>query len=102
MRLDKFLWFARLAKTRSAAQAIAASGHLRIDSRPVDRAHAAIRAGQVIAFAQGPAVRVLRIVALPVRRGPAPEARNCYTDLSEAPKSGGGSFTSVDEPPPES
>ncbi|MDB5702667.1 MAG: RNA-binding protein [Sphingomonadales bacterium] len=81
MRLDKFLWFARLAKTRSAAQAIAASGHLRIDSRPIDRAHAAIRTGQVIAFPQGPNVRVLRIEALPSRRGPAPEAQRCYTDL---------------------
>lgn len=81
MRLDKFLWFARLAKTRSAAQAIAASGHLRIDSRVVGRAHVAVHAGQVIAFPQGSAVRVLRIEALPVRRGPAPEARGCYTDL---------------------
>lgn len=86
MRLDKFLWFARLAKTRSAAQAIAASGHLRIDSRPIDRAHAPIRAGQVIAFAQGPKVRVLRIEALPARRGPAPEAQSCYTDLQAAGK----------------
>ncbi|AYJ86255.1 RNA-binding S4 domain-containing protein [Sphingomonas paeninsulae] len=81
MRLDKFLWFARLTKTRSAAQAIAASGHLRIDSRAIDRAHVSIRAGQVIAFPLGPRVRVLRIETLPVRRGPAPEARECYTDL---------------------
>jgi ribosome-associated heat shock protein Hsp15 len=97
MRLDKFLWFARLAKTRSAAQAIAASGHLRIDSRPIDRAHVPVRAGQVIAFAQGPKVRVLRIVALPGRRGPAPEAQSCYADLNgdRNPASG------VDESAPE-
>jgi ribosome-associated heat shock protein Hsp15 len=88
MRLDKFLWFTRLVKTRSAAQAIAASGHLRIDSRVIDRAHVSIRMGQVIAFPQGPRVRVLRIEALPVRRGPAPEAQSCYTDLT-----GGGKPT---------
>jgi ribosome-associated heat shock protein Hsp15 len=81
MRLDKFLWFARLAKTRGAAQAIAVSGHVRIDSRVVGRAHVAIHAGQIIAFPQGPRVRVVRIEALPVRRGPAPEAKMCYSDL---------------------
>jgi ribosome-associated heat shock protein Hsp15 len=97
MRLDKFLWFARLAKTRSAAQAIAASGHLRIDSRVVDRAHVAIRTGQVIAFAQGPRVRVLRIEALPVRRGPAPEAQICYTELTSAVKAA----TMIDDSAPE-
>jgi ribosome-associated heat shock protein Hsp15 len=98
MRLDKFLWFARLAKTRSAAQAIAASGHLRIDCRPIDRAHASIRAGQVIAFAQGPKVRVLRIKALPARRGPSPEAQSCYTDLNGEGKAEHG----VDAAAPES
>ncbi|WP_293882656.1 S4 domain-containing protein [Sphingomonas sp.] len=97
MRLDTFLWFARLAKTRSAAQAIAASGHLRIDSRPVDRAHAAIRPGQVIAFAQGPTVRVLKVKALPVRRGPAPEAQRCYIDLAL-----GKAAPTIDEAAPES
>ncbi|CAN5341493.1 hypothetical protein BH09PSE3_BH09PSE3_04620 [soil metagenome] len=102
MRLDKFLWFARLTKTRSAAQAIAASGHLRIDSRPVDRAHVPIRAGQVIAFPQGPRVRVLRIMALPARRGPAPEAQNCYTDLISDGKGPEDGSPGIDAPSPQS
>ena len=82
LRLDKFLWFARLVKTRSLAQRLAAEGHVRIDGRPVDRAHAEIRPGQVIAFVLHDKVRALRVEVLPVRRGPAPEARTCYTDLS--------------------
>lgn len=85
MRLDKFLWFVRLTKTRALAQDIAANGHLRIDGRRVDRAHAAVRPGNVLSFALHDRVRVLRIETLPARRGPAAEARACYTDLSPAP-----------------
>lgn len=85
MRLDRFLWWARLAKTRSAAQVIAADGHLRIDGRAVDRAHACVRVGNVLTFAgHGGRIRVLRVEALPHRRGPAPEAQGCYTDLQAA------------------
>lgn len=83
LRLDRFLWFARIAKTRGFAQAMATSGHLRIDGRPVDRAAAPVRIGNVLTFAaHGNRVRVLRVEAIPARRGPAAEARACYTDLS--------------------
>lgn len=83
MRLDRFLWFARIVKTRSQAQALAASGHLRIDGRAVDRAAAPVRCGNVLTFAdhQG-RVRTLRVSALPVRRGPPTDARECYADLA--------------------
>jgi ribosome-associated heat shock protein Hsp15 len=82
IRLDRFLWFARLTKTRSAAQALASSGHLRIDGRAIDRAHAPVRVGSVLTFAQGPRVRVIRVERLPVRRGPVPEALACIADLA--------------------
>jgi len=81
MRLDKFLWFVRLTKTRGIAQDIAAAGHLRIDGRPTNRAHADVRVGQVLSFPLHGEVRVLRVEALPTRRGPAPEAQACYTNL---------------------
>jgi ribosome-associated heat shock protein Hsp15 len=81
MRLDRFLWFARLAKTRSAAQALAEGGHLRLDSRRIDRAHALVRPGNILAFVAHGEVRILRIEALPARRGPPVEARACYADL---------------------
>jgi ribosome-associated heat shock protein Hsp15 len=84
LRLDKFLWFARIVKTRALAQALAEKGRVRIGGRVVDRAHAPVRAGDVLSFAQRGRVRILRIEALPARRGPAAEARALYADLSEA------------------
>jgi len=83
-RLDRFLWFARIVKTRAFAQAIAEQGHLRIDGRPVDRAAAPVRVGNVLTFATHRGeVRAIRIEALPTRRGPPAEARGCYSDLAD-------------------
>jgi ribosome-associated heat shock protein Hsp15 len=84
LRLDKFLWFARIVKTRALAQSLAEEGRIRLAGRIVDRAHAAVRVGDVLSFAQRGSVRVLRIEALPARRGPAAEARALYTDLTQA------------------
>jgi ribosome-associated heat shock protein Hsp15 len=81
-RLDKFLWFCRLAKHRSDARAIAEGRHLRIDGRVVDRAHVSVRVGNVLSFPLHDRVRVIRVTALPARRGPAVEARGCYEDMS--------------------
>jgi len=82
LRFDKFLWFARLAKRRSFAQEVAEAGHVRIDGRVIDRAHAPVRVGNVLSFPLHGRVRIIRVEALPERRGPASEARVCYTDLS--------------------
>ena len=81
MRLDRYLWFVRLAKSRELAQAMAAEGRLRIDGRRVDRAHTAVRVGNILTFFKAGAVRVVRVETLPQRRGPAPEAQACYRDL---------------------
>lgn len=81
MRIDRFLWFARLARSRTAAQDLVGDGRLRIDGRAIDRAHAAVRVGSILTYAQGARIRVIRIEALPARRGPAPEAQRCYQDL---------------------
>lgn len=85
LRIDKFLWFARVVKTRALAQALAEKGRLRLNGRLVDRAHAPVRAGDVLSFAQRGAVRVLHIEALPARRGPPAEARLLYSELTGAP-----------------
>ena len=82
LRLDKFLWFARIVKTRALAQQMAAQGRLRLNGRVVDKAHAMIRPGDVLSFASRGEVRVLKIEALPVRRGPAAEARLLYSELT--------------------
>lgn len=85
LRLDKYLWFVRLTKTRALAQEIASTGRLRIDGRIIDKAHVSVRVGQVLSFALNDRVRIIRIEALPARRGPASEAQACYTDLSAPP-----------------
>ena len=85
LRLDKFLWFARIVKTRALAQAMAEQGRIRIHGRVVARAHVPVKVGDVLSFAQRGEVRVLRIESLPARRGPAPEARLSYCELTGAP-----------------
>jgi ribosome-associated heat shock protein Hsp15 len=82
LRLDKYLWFARIVKTRAAAQALAEQGRLRIGGRLVDRAHAPVRVGDVLSFALNGRVRVLRVLALPARRGPAAEASLLYEEVA--------------------
>ena len=82
IRLDKFLWFARIVKTRAAAQALAEDGRIRIDGRVLDRAHAPVRVGDVLSFAHRGQVRVLEVKALPARRGPPAEARLLYCELT--------------------
>jgi len=82
MRIDKFLFFIRLVKTRSLAQKLLEDGHFRIDGRVVERAHAEVKIGNVLTFPLNDRVRVIRVEAMPTRRGPAPEAQACYSDLS--------------------
>lgn len=82
LRLDKFLWFARISASRRFAQALAESGRVRLSGRSVDRAHCPVRVGDVLTFATHRGeVRVLRVETLPVRRGPPAAARALYSEL---------------------
>ncbi len=81
MRLDKALWYLRLAPTRGKAQAMVLAGHIRLDGRRVERASTAVRAGSLIVLPGPPRVRVLRLTMLPQRRGPPAEASACYVDM---------------------
>lgn len=85
LRLDKWLWHARQFRTRSLASKFCLEGRIRIGGRVVDKAHQLVRPGDVLTFAHGRDVKVLKILALGTRRGPAPEARTLYEDLSEPP-----------------
>ena len=84
LRLDKFLWFARIVKTRALAQQLAEGGRIRLSGRLIDRSHAAVKIGDVLSFAVHGKVRVIRIDAIPDRRGPPAEARALYTELPES------------------
>jgi ribosome-associated heat shock protein Hsp15 len=81
LRLDKWLWYARFFKSRSLAARRANDGQVRINGVRATKAHALVQPGDVLTFAVGARIRVVRIEALGVRRGPAPEARELYTDL---------------------
>lgn len=85
IRLDKWLWQARFFKSRGIAAEQVSSGKVRINSQPVSKPSRSVGEGDVLTFAQGHWVRVIRIVACGVRRGPAPEARLLYDDLSDPP-----------------
>jgi ribosome-associated heat shock protein Hsp15 len=82
MRLDKFLYFARLTKTRALAQAIIAQGRVRINRIPVPRGSAEVTAGDVVTLPLHDRIRVILVISLPHRRGPAAEAHATYDDLS--------------------
>ena len=81
IRIDQFLCFARFAKTRSVAQALVGAGHIRLDGRAIHKSSAQVRVGSVLGLPLGDHIRVVRVEALPDRRGPALDARSCYTDL---------------------
>ena len=82
LRLDKWLWYARFFKTRSIASGVCNAGQLRIGGEPVSKAHHKVRAGDILTFPQGRHIRVIKVLALASRRGPAPEAQALYEDLS--------------------
>ena len=84
MRLDRYLFFIRLLKSRTLAQALIQQGNVRIDGKRVAKTSEEVRVGSVIALPLQGNVRVLRVLALPSRRGPASEARTCYEELEEA------------------
>ncbi len=81
-RLDKWLWCARFFKSRSLAARFCDEGKLRVSGQITHKAHYAVRPGDVLTFPLGPHIRVIKIVALADRRGPAPEARALYDDLA--------------------
>jgi ribosome-associated heat shock protein Hsp15 len=81
VRIDRFLFFIRLAKTRTVAQALIETGHVRIDGKRVIKPSDEVREGAVIGLPLHGTTRVLKVLALPGRRGPAAEARACYEEI---------------------
>ncbi len=80
-RLDKWLWRARFFKTRTLAAKLCNGGHVRSGGNAISKAHHQVRIGDVLTFAQGRYIRVVKVLALGARRGPASEARTLYEDL---------------------
>jgi ribosome-associated heat shock protein Hsp15 len=84
-RIDKWLWHARVVRTRSQAAALAASGHVRINGQRIDAPSRPVRAGDVVTVALDRAVRVLKVVAFAERRGSADDARALCATIEPSP-----------------
>jgi len=84
LRLDKWLVHARFCKTRSVAAALVTAGHIRVNGDRAQKPAQTVAPGDVLTLSQPRVVRVLRVEALGLRRGPADEARTLYTELSES------------------
>jgi ribosome-associated heat shock protein Hsp15 len=81
-RIDKWLWHARVVRTRTAAAALAASGHVRLNGERVDGASRPVRLGDVVTVALDRSVRVLKVAAFAERRGGAETARLLAEDMT--------------------
>ncbi len=71
----------RFVRTRSAAQRLVEEGHIRRNGERVTRGSQDIRIGDILTIPLGGLVRLVEILALPDRRGPAREAQACYREL---------------------
>ena len=87
-RIDKWLFYARIAKSRSLAARLVQSGRVRINGTKIDTASRQVGEGDVLTITLDRAVRILRITAIGDRRGPYSEARLLYDDLSPRPETG--------------
>jgi len=81
-RVDKWLWCARFFKSRTLAAKACHDGRIRLAGQTLTKAHHGLKVGDVLTFPLGPNIRVVRVMALAVRRGPPAEARALYQDLA--------------------
>jgi ribosome-associated heat shock protein Hsp15 len=83
-RIDQWLWFARLAKTRTLAATLVADGAVRINKTRIAKPSHPVCPGDTLVFAHAGRVRVLTVVAIGKRRGPAAEAVTLYSEIPSA------------------
>ncbi len=81
LRLDKWLWHARFFKTRALAAAVVSKRRVRVNGQPALRPSRSVGPGDVLTFPQAGHIRVVRVLGLGDRRGPAAEAQALYDDL---------------------
>jgi ribosome-associated heat shock protein Hsp15 len=84
-RVDKWLWHARVVRTRSAAAALTTAGHVRINGQRIDAPSQPVRPGDVVTVALDRAVRVLKVLGFAERRGSADDARALCELLEPVP-----------------
>jgi ribosome-associated heat shock protein Hsp15 len=82
-RVDRWLWHARIVRTRALAAALAESGHVRINGQRIHAPARTVRIGDVLTVALRESVKILRVVGFAERRGASSDAVKLYEDLSE-------------------
>lgn len=97
-RIDKWLWCARFFKSRALATRACHEGRVRVSGQTHAKAHYAVKIGDVLTFPLGPHIRVVRVMALAMRRGPPAEARGLYEDLAAGSTLPTSSATAQDGP----
>lgn len=80
-RIDRWLWHARIVRTRGAAASLAGAGYVRVNGARIDAPGRFVKSGDVVTVALDRAVRVLRVKGFVERRGPAGSAEALYEDL---------------------
>jgi ribosome-associated heat shock protein Hsp15 len=85
-RIDQWLWFARIAKSRTLAQVLIERGKVRVNREKVYKPATIVRPGDVLTLSLGPRVLSIEILGIGTRRGPASEAAALYRDLTPAPQ----------------
>jgi ribosome-associated heat shock protein Hsp15 len=83
VRLDLYLHRIRLVKSRTFAQSLIETGYVRVDGKRIEKTSEKVDVGSTIALPLQGRVRVLKVLELPARRGPAREARLCYEELPD-------------------
>jgi ribosome-associated heat shock protein Hsp15 len=81
-RIDRWLWHARLVRTRVSAAALAGSGYVRVNGMRIDAPGRMVRAGDVITVALNRSVRVVKVRGFSERRGPAGSGEALYEELT--------------------
>lgn len=84
-RIDRWLWCARFFKSRTLAAKVCNERRVRLNRRIVGKASVVLKPGDVLTFPQSRDIRVVKVLALALRRGPATEARTLYEDLASPP-----------------
>ncbi|MCL4108826.1 UNVERIFIED_CONTAM: hypothetical protein GTU68_049167 [Idotea baltica] len=80
LRIDKWLWFARFFKTRGLAAKVITGGHVRVNGTKISKSSVSVGPGDTLTFAQGRDIRIIHVLDIGTRRGPAPEAQALYED----------------------
>lgn len=102
LRLDKWLWYCRIVKSRTLAARLIAEGKARLNRERIDKPSQQVKPGDVVTLAAGGRIRILRVQSLGTRRGPPAEAQALYEDLTppSEPNSPAGSRSHAGERDP--